>query len=167
MKISKSISRVGAFSIVSSLYILFFLIWLNATQPIYPWVVFCIPAFVIYPLAVCRPQWMANKVFAFGLSAAVIAYYTFLNVFLAPGHPWVVYIAFAVAWYPFSMLFAKKNAFAFSLFGLVWSVLFFTLVNRITTPNTIWAVYPIFSVLWWPMSVYFFAYKKESKNQKN
>lgn len=163
----KRITRVGAFSIASSLYILFFLILLNVTWSNYPWVVFCIPAFVIYPLAVCRPHLLANKAFAFGLSAAVIAYYTILNMVLATGHPWAVYVIFAVVWYPLSMIFAKKSALVFSLFGLVWSVLFFTIVNLITTPGTIWAVYPIFAVLWWPMSVYFFSYRKEPAGKKD
>ena len=119
---NKTISRMGAFSIASSIYILLFLVVLNITQTSYPWSIYCIPAFVIYPLAVCRPHWMANKAFAFGLSAVVIAYYAILNILLAQGHLWVVYIAFAVALYPFSMIFANKTAFAFSVFALVYRV---------------------------------------------
>lgn len=147
--------RVKAFSLASSTYGLTFLVLLNALYTPYPWIVFCIPAFIIWPLAVCATKLMGNKAFAFFLSGMVAVYYVALNILIAPGYPWSIFIAFAALWYPFSLLLGKKP-FAFSIFGLIWSILFFSAVNFITTPHEIWAVYPIFAALWWPLSVFFF-----------
>lgn len=157
------ITHPRAFSIASSGYILLFLIVNNIVSTPFPWVLFCIPPLVIWPLAVCRPHLMASTAFAFILSGMAVAYYALLNIVLAQGHPWALYVGFAVAWYPFSLLLARKGGFAYSLFGLIWSVLFFGMVNFITTPTTIWAVFPVFSVMWWPLSVYFFAPKATDK----
>ena len=155
------LSRSGAFSIASSIYIMFFLAVNNIVySSSYPWIIFCVPAFIVWPLAVCFSRSIVKTPVAFALYACVVMYYAVLNILTSPGHPWVLYIAFALSWYPFSVIFAKKGAFGLSIFGLIWSILFFVTVNLITTPGNIWAVYPVFAVLWWPLSVYFFGSKR-------
>jgi len=155
------LSRSGAFSIASSIYIMFFLVVNNIVySSSYPWIIFCIPVFVLWPLAACFPHNILKTPTAFILYACVVVYYAVLNILISPGHPWVLYIAFGFLWYPFSVFFAKKGAFHLSIYGLIWSILFFGIVNLITTPGNIWAVYPVFIVLWWPLSVYFFGSKR-------
>ena len=151
------LSRSKVFSIAASLYVLLFLVVENVLFcPFYPWVIFCVPAFIIWPTAVCYPRSIIKKSVSFVLYALIVLYYGAANLLLSPGHPWVLYIAFGLAWYPFSLVFAKKGALGFSIYGIVWGVLFFGVVNLITTPTIIWAVYPIFAMLWWPLAVYFF-----------
>lgn len=162
----KTMTAGKFFSIASSAYTLIFLIINNIMHTSYPWVLFCVPAFVIWPIAVCMPRQMTTVPFAFLLSIAVVGYYALLNLFLAPGYPWILFVIFAVAWYPFSVLLAKRT-FAYSVFGLIWSILFFSIVNIITSPHTIWAVYPVFAVLWWPLSVYFFVERPRRQRVKN
>ncbi len=153
--------KLKRFTIVASLYTLAFLTIVNLINSDYPWVIFTVPAAIIWPLSVIKPRLFGNRLFAWGLSGAVVSYYLLLNVFFENGHPWIVYIIFAVGWYPFTLHFARNfNPFSYAAFGFIWSSVFFITVNWITTPNEIWAVYPIFAIFWWPLGVYFFGPKR-------
>ncbi|MDR1540136.1 MAG: hypothetical protein LBU32_19480 [Clostridiales bacterium] len=161
----KKISQLRLFSIAASIYVLLFLILNNILQTSFPWVLFCIPAFAIWMIASLLTRRMLSAPLAFTLTSAVAAYYAALNVFLAPNHPWSLYVIFALLWYPFTVWLAEKGALALSIFGFLWSAAFYITVNLITTPNVIWAIYPIFAVFWWPLSIFFFGRKRREKHE--
>lgn len=132
------------------------------------WVVFACPPLVWWPLSALLGSRAATSAFALlsFLSAAV--YYSLLNLLFFRGHPWVIYIVFALCWWPLTIFFAgQKNPFGYSLAGTAVTSVFFIAVNLITSPQVIWFVFPVFAVLWWPLSVYFFVYKKQKLIQSS
>jgi hypothetical protein len=144
---------------------LLFLAANNLFYSAFPWALFCVPGVLMWPAALLLRGRLGRARIALALYALAAAYYAVLNILVAPGHPWAVYVAFALMWYPASVALVKKGALAIAVFGLIWSVLFYGAVNLLTSPWTIWAVYPIFAVLWWPMSIYFFGARKRPRTK--
>ena len=98
-----------------------------------------------------------KKSFAFSATASLllIAFFFTINFVTSWSHPWFIYPAFAVLWWPLAMFFsANKNFKAFSIAGSLLTTVFFVLVNYITSPAYPWFIYPVFLVMWWPMSMY-------------
>ncbi|MGB8454027.1 MAG: hypothetical protein WCD89_17075 [Anaerocolumna sp.] len=68
-------------------------------------------------------------------------------------HPWFVYPAYAVLWWPLACI-AKKSPKLFSIIGGLGTALFLWLINRLTSPETVWAVYAFFPFAWWPIATF-------------
>lgn len=161
--------KVVWFSFCGALLILAQLAVDNFLNTPYPWVLYCVPAVLLWPLTV----WVAfsvksragKTVFSWGAFAVLSAYYVALNILLPGNFPWSCIVAGALLWFPAAFTFAGKPK-AFSVFGFAWAVVFFCVLNAVTSPHTIWAVYPIFGIFWWPLSVFFFI-KKRPKQVAN
>ncbi|HEX3027677.1 MAG TPA: hypothetical protein VHR42_10720 [Clostridia bacterium] len=150
------------FALAGSTLSSLFLIAVNCvSSPAYPWVLFALPIPVLWPVFQCFGGRAAKLSFALPVSLLLFLYYAALNVTIAKGFPWCMFILYAAAWWPLSIFFAHRgHGFGLSVAGaVITSVLFFAL-NRITTPNQIWFIYPVFAVLWWPLSVYFFSFRR-------
>ncbi|MDX8047588.1 hypothetical protein SH601_16620 [Gracilibacillus sp. S3-1-1] len=153
------------FSIFSSLLIIVYLGIVNyINTPAYPWFLYAVYPIIWWPILVLLGKRAKSTIVALIGSISIILYYLCLNILLAPGHPWFIYPAFVVLWWPLSIYHArKKSYYAFSINGTILISAFFITVNLITSPQEIWAIYPIFGVLWWPLSVYYFVYKRKSE----
>lgn len=75
-----------------------------------------------------------------------------INYLTSWAHPWFVYPAFGLLWWPISVLLARKPK-TFSVVGGLYIAGFAYLVNLITSPNFPWFAFIAFGVLWWPISV--------------
>ncbi len=150
-------------SFLCSLLTLLFLIIMNVLNtPEYPWVLYTIAPIILWPILVSVGKYAGTLLIALLGSTGIILYYLILNLFLAPGYPWVIFPAFVVLWWPLVIYHVKrKTYFNFSLQASLFISLFFILLNIISTPDTIWAVYPIFAVIWWPLSMYYFVHKRK------
>lgn len=140
-----------------------FLAVINFTHsPEHPWVIYTLPPFVLWPVIIYSEK--KAKTFLFALTASIftILYYTLANYILSPQHPWAIYPAFPVLWWPLAVYYtAKRDYFGFSIAGSLLTIVFFIIVNAVSSPQTIWAIYPAFVILWWPLSMYYFYYKRQ------
>ena len=153
------------FSFAGAALIIAFLVITNYMySPSCLWFLYSAYPVLWWPMGVLLGKKMGSWPVAIIGCAISIAYYIGLNVLLSPGFPWAIFTAYALLWWPLSIVFAKnKNHIAFAVCGTLLSAIFFVATNFITTPSTIWAVYPIFAFLWWPLSVYYFSYRKANK----
>lgn len=96
--------------------------------------------------------------------AAALVYYGALNLWLAPGAPWILFLAGPAAVAVLLSVFAaKKQIFALSLWTSAAVILYFAVINLVYTPHIVWAVYPAFGVLWWPLSTWLHTRKTDGE----
>ena len=154
-----------------------YLIGCNLLTTPYPWALYACFPLIWWPLAL----YLGKRLGAFGFSlagtAGTLAWYGALNAFLAPGSPWIIFVAFPLLWWPLSVFFfgrrpqddtvviacgsssplpppsRRPHVYAVVMSGL--SIVFFAAVNAIYSPGAIWAIYPAFPLLWWPMTLLF------------
>ncbi len=129
---------------------------INILFPGYPWALFaCFPA-VAWPLTVFITQKLGKLWASIVGSFCAALWYGALNLFLAAGFPWVIFVIFAVAWWPTGVYFhGRGKPLTYAIVMTSISAAFFIAVNLICSPGAIWAIYPVFALLWWPVSILF------------
>lgn len=154
--------KIKVYSAVSGLLIVLFLIITNyITSPDHPWFLYAGFPAIWWPIVMFAGRKAKTLKFSIVGSISVILYYAVLNFFISPTYPWVIFIIYAVLWWPISMYFPmRKMYFEYSVVGSTLSVIFFVVTNYFSSPTIIWAVYPTFGVMWWVLAVYYFQYKK-------
>ncbi|MEK3889137.1 hypothetical protein [Bacillus sp. FSL K6-3431] len=143
-------------SIFGSVVIITFLIITNYLHsPDYLWFHYAIFPIIWWPVSAFYGEKAKTLSFALIGSMSTILYYSLLNVIMSHQHPWAIYPAFIVLWWPLALYYArKKDYFGLSVSGSLLTILFFITVNAVSSPSTIWAIYPAFIVLWWPLALY-------------
>ena len=99
---------------------------------------------------------MKNKNYIVSLIASffILAFLFFINYTTSWSHPWIIYPAFAILWWPLAAICKrKKKAVAFSIAGSAWISIFVLSVNLITSSGYLWCIFPIFAIWWWPLSL--------------
>lgn len=154
---------IKAYSVVGALILAAFFTLENLLKsPFCPWALLTYFPVLMWPVGILLGKRLGKLYIAMFGSLAGILYYTILNITIFPGFPWAIFPAYALLWWPLTIVsFAKrKRPLLFSVAGTLLSAAFFIAVNAVSSPNTIWAVYPIFAILWWPLSVYYFVYRQ-------
>lgn len=154
--------KVKSFAVAGSLLLIGFLITINYMfSPIYPWFLFTLMPVLWWPVTMLLGRRAASLSYAIVSFITAILYYGAINILLSPAHPWIIYVAFGMIWWPMTLFFIlRKQQFAYSIAGALVTIIFFITVNYITTPGHPWFIYPAFTVLWWPLSMYYFVFKK-------
>jgi hypothetical protein len=139
----------------------FFAVDNHINSPDCPWMLFTVYPLLLWPVCSLLGRRALGLPTVLGLTAAGVAYYTALNVFVFPGFPWIIFPVYALLWWPLSAAFARRgHAMLFSVCGTLMSAALFISINVISTPEYIWAVYPIFILVWWPLATYYYCYKR-------
>ena len=149
------------FSVAGALLTIAFLIVVNLLNSPYPWALYASFPVIFWPIAMYAGKRLGGFRFSVIAAAVVIAYYGALNLLLEPLSPWVIFVAFAVLWWPLSVYHYGRycpHRYAAVMSGL--SIVFFAAVNAIYSPGALWAHYPAFAILWWPMTLMFARSKK-------
>jgi hypothetical protein len=138
-----------------------FLISSNLLSSSYPWALYaCFPV-VFWPIAMYLGKRMGGMFFSVLASACIIAWYGTLNLLLEPQSPWVIFVAFAVLWWPLSVFFyGRRCPHTYAAVMSTLSIAFFAAVNIIYSPGALWAHYPAFAIVWWPLTMMFARSKK-------
>ncbi len=138
-----------------------FMILVNTvTSPQFPWAGFPIFAVLWWPLAQILCGEKRYRLFSIVGALWTIAFFVWLNLTTSPQFLWLIYPAFAVLWWPLSLIICGEKRYKlFSIIGALYLMVFFALINWQTSPHTLWFVYPAYAVLWWPLSM-FLAKKK-------
>lgn len=149
-------NRQKPFSVAGALLTIAFLIVSNLLNSVYPWALYaCFPV-VFWPIAMYAGKRMGSFKFSVAASVVSVAYYGALNAFLEPLSPWVIFVAFAVLWWPVSVYFYGHHApHKYAAVMSALSITFFAAVNMIYSPGALWAHYPSFAILWWPITLAF------------
>lgn len=132
-------------------------------SPAHPWIIYMILPILWWPVSIGLVSKISEKLFIYGSATIFMIYYSLINVFVSPSHPWSLYLLYPIAFIIIGLLFGrKKKDLAMAISGAIITITFFTITNWLITPETIWAVFPIFIVLWWPLSVYYFKPKNKA-----
>ncbi len=156
--------RARALSVVGSALTIAWLAVENLLfSPGHLWVLYAIWPILMWPVVMLLGRRAGSLWFANLCCAATILYYTALNVFYSPGHPWAIYPAFSVLWWPLSLFFSRRRLwFGYSVAGSLLVTAFFVTVNLVTSPGVLWAVFPVFAVAWWPLAFYWFHHRRQA-----
>ncbi|MCG8568734.1 MAG: hypothetical protein MJB14_01210 [Spirochaetes bacterium] len=149
--------------IISSVTVLVYLLINNLFRsPQYPWFLYTLWPIIWLWIMMLFQRYAKTIWFALLSAITGIIYYGILNSLLSPVHPWFIYPAFGMIWWPLAVYYVKtKNLLTFTIIGSSALILFFVTTNLVTTPGVLWCVFPIFLVLWWPLSIYYFIYKRK------
>lgn len=94
------------FAVAGSVLISAFFIAVNLLfSPGFLWFVFACPPVVWWPLAILLGRRAGTFKFAIISFLTAMVYYGLLNLLFFSGHPWIIYIAFALSWWPLSVYF--------------------------------------------------------------
>ncbi len=153
--------KAKPFSVVGALMTIALFIISNLLNPSYPWALYaCFPV-IFWPIAMYAGKRLGGFKFSVIASAIVIAYYGALNILLEPMSPWVIFVVFAVLWWPLSVYFYGHHCpHKYAAVMSTLTIVFLAAVNAIYSPGALWAHYPSFAILWWPMTLCF------AKNRK-
>lgn len=152
-----NLRRYRTLSIAGSAIMIAYFIAINSLlSPGHPWFLYACFPFLWWPIVMYLGRKAGTLAFALICSAVTAVYYAVLNALLSPGYPWAIYPAFAIAWWPLSLFFAKRKQWlGYSVAASLLTAAFFVAVNLLSSPGAFWALYPIFAILWWPMSMFF------------
>ncbi len=148
--------RPKLFAAVSALYISAFFVLVNyVTSPAFPWAMFPIFGVMWWPLSVIINPSKRGRLFSILGSIYIILFLFAVNFITSWGHPWFIYPAFGVLWWPFSVIIcgAKKYKL-YAVLSVIYITAFLALVNYITSPQYAWFYYPVYGLLWWPLSMF-------------
>ena len=144
------------FSVAGALLTILYLIGCNLLSTSYPWALYACFPIIWWPLSLYLGKRLGRFVFSVIGSVSTLAWYGVLNLRLEPGSPWIIFIAFALLWWPLSVFFNRRRIpHVYAVVMSVLSIAFFIAVNMIYSPGAVWAFYPVFALLWWPMTLLF------------
>lgn len=89
--------------------------------------------------------------FAAAGTAMTILFLIIVNNVTSPQYPWFIYPAFAVLWWPLSVLLARKHQKAFAFAGSILILIYLVTINLVFSPFHLWVLYAAFPVLCWPV----------------
>lgn len=89
-------------------------------------------------------------------SLTIILLLAFVNFSTGVRFPWFLFPAYAVLWWPLTMIFARRHHMkAFSLIGSLLTIVLLALINYLTSGSYPWFLFPSFAILWWPFAMFF------------
>lgn len=141
------------FSLVGVLFHIAFMVGMNYfVKPEYFWSIYLIGPLMMWPIAVFLGNKAKSLSFAWMSFLGLGIYYTLINLVYEPRHPFILYILFALIWWPLGLAFKNhQQAFKFSVQGFLVFVILFMGINWITTPNLLWGLYPLSVLTVWPI----------------
>ncbi len=151
------------FSLVGAFITIIFLLMTNyLTTPTYFWSINPIYAILLYWLITAYfISGGRYKIFSIAAALISIAYLATINYMASPIHPWFLYAAFPILWWPITQYAGKRvKTFSFSLMSSCSLIAYYIVLNYFVSPAYPWSLYTTFALLWWPIILYF------SKNKK-
>lgn len=121
-------------------------------KPEYLWSVYLMAAFTYWPVAELLWRKLAPLKFAWISFTYLIFVYGALNLVFETRHPFLIYVAFVLCWWPIGVAFTEhRKMLRLSIEATLLMVLFLGTLNVVLTPHVLWAIYPISVLLIWPI----------------
>ena len=148
--------KYRAFSVVGGLLIAVFAYIVNmVTSPGFPWFIFPVFAVLWWPMTMLINPSKRPKMYSVLASICIIAFFWLTNYITTPNTIWFIYPAFAVLWWPISMIICSAKEYKlYSVVSTIYITTFLALVNYVASPQYVWFYYPLYGLLWWPMSMF-------------
>jgi len=145
--------RYKLYAVAASLLTAAFFYVVNmVTSPNSVWFIYPVFAVLWWPLSVIICGAKKYKLYSIISTLYTIAFFLIVNLITSPQYLWFYYPAFALIWWPLSMLFARKKTI--KLYSVIMSIClvgFLALINLLNTPGVMWFQLTIFYFLWWPV----------------
>jgi len=141
------------YSVVSFLYILFFLALVNyIVSPGYIWFYYVAFPLIWWPLSMFLAR--KPKIYSVVMSLLAASYLALINYMNSPQVLWYPYTLFAFIWWPLAMLLGKHaKTLWFAVLGALSIIGYYVLLYYRLTPGAHpWYLYIVLPALWWPVS---------------
>lgn len=151
-----------AFAVTGSLMSIFFLIIVNTlTSPNEIWFIYPMFGLLQWPISVYYFSRRKVKEYSAVTGLLLILLLIWENQIHSPEHPWFLYPAFAIIWWPILMYAGRfAGTLAMALIGSFSIIASYGMLNVLFSPGFPWVIFPAYAVLWWPLSIYFGSKKK-------
>ncbi len=132
-----------ALSIIGSLHIIALIIGINAIfSPGYQWAMFVIFPIIWWPISIFRGEKAKSIPFAIVSSVIITIYYVLINIFVEPRHPFWIYVAYALIWWPLCLAFRGKiGGKIIAIIALLANIAFILYISQIVRPEYNWSIY--------------------------
>lgn len=153
---------IKVYSLMASLMTIAYLVVLNLVySPGTLWCLYSVFPLVMWPAIMYMERQAASLPVAIAGSLTGIVYYLMLNIFMSPGHPWILYLALPLVWWPVAIMFRKIAANAgFLLAGMTVFIIYYGLLNIFISPGHPWSLYLIYPYAWAVIGMYYGRRKK-------
>ncbi|SEM78858.1 hypothetical protein [Paenibacillus sp. OV219] len=145
------------FAVTGSIMSIVFLLIVNIiTSPDYLWFVHPAFALIQWPIAMYFAATGRIKLYSLVSTLLLIIYLIWENIIQGAGHPWFLYPALAVIWWPI-LMYAGRYAATLGM-AIISSILIigsYGALNLLFSPEYPWIIFVAYTILWWPMSIYF------------
>ena len=150
-------NTIKVYSLMATLMIIAYLVITNLLLT--PGLLWCL--YVIFPL-ILWPSLMFMEKQAASLPVAIIGsltgivYYLMLNIFMSPGHPWILYLALPLIWWPVVIMFKKvASNIGFLFVSITVFIAYYGLLNIFVSPGHPWSLYLIYPYAWAVIGMYY------------
>jgi len=150
-------NTIKIYSLIASLTTIAYLALSNLMlPPIELWFLYTVFPLLMWPVIMYLGKWASSLLFAMAGSIIGIGYYLVLNIFMSPGHPWVLYLLMPLLWWPVSILFKKVSKNMMFLFiSITIFAIYYGLLNIFISPGHPWSLYLLYPYAWVAVGMYF------------
>ncbi len=148
--------QLGWISVGSLIGILLLFIINDLTTPDYLW--FLYPAFflILWPLSLYFIMKKKYKLYAYFCTTLLILYMLIENILNSPEHPWILYAAYPLIWWPITVSLGKQSkTLTYAWIVSITTILYYAILNLFLSPVHPWVIYPTYVILWWPLILYY------------
>ena len=115
------------------------------------WFIYPVFAVLWWPLSLIFHGWGRYREYSLVSTFFIILFLITTNYVTSPGHPWFLYAAYPVLWWPITLYAGRKaGTVGYALIGSVSTILYYSALNYQISPAYPWAIFPAFAVLWIP-----------------
>jgi len=150
-------STIRLYSLAAAVLTIVYLALANfMNEPEILWFLYAVYPLLLWPAIMYTGRHSYRLPFAIAGSITGIAYYLVLNIFVSPGHPWILYLLLPLVWWPVVIAFRKVAANAlFLLISATIFTIYYGLLNIFVSPGHFWSLSLIFPYAWVVIGVYF------------
>ena len=148
---------IRIYSLLAALLTIGYLALVNYLSPSdTPWFLYAVYPLLLWPSVMFMGRHAARLPFSMAGSIAGIIFYLALNIFVSPGHPWILYLLLPLVWWPVTIAFRKVAANIMYLFiSLTVFMAYYGILNIFVSPGHAWSLYLLYPYAWAAIGIYF------------
>lgn len=149
------------FSFIGATIIIAFLVAVNyIINPDNKWSVYPSLVVVFWPIMIYHFATKRYKALALVSSLTLVAFLGIINYVSSVSHPWFLYAAYPILWWPILMYSGKWcKKLSFAILSSLSLIAYYIVLNIVLAPGHPWAIYTTFVFIWWPFIHYYIVTK--------
>lgn len=150
-------TTIKGYSLTAAIMTIAYLVFVNIlVSPGVWWCLYALFPLLLWPALMYMEKLAASLPVAVIGSLAGITYYLMLNIFMSPGHPWILYLALPLVWWPVVIAFKKVAAnLGFLFVSITIFIVYYGLLNIFISPGHPWSLYLIYPYAWAVIGMYY------------